>query len=203
MPYVIPWTTLTVDGSTTDANDIDEKLTNISQALQERLESVLIEDVQADPWVLKPTVGGAVTGKKLIIPHTLFKERTGGATDPTVNDINTSVLGTAQVMQAPVFVPPGCTITLVEFLVGNMGTGAILWEFFRNAFSISSTKVLLDSGSSATGGVHIISKAVSVLVGADQLYHVSLDTSLNSSGAILLIYGARITYDTPSARETY
>ena len=207
MPYTLPWSGLTVPGSTTPSADIDVKLTNIPDALKERLEDVLVDDVTDDPWVLKNTAGGPVTGKRLLIPGTMFRERQGGGSDPSLNDIFIGAFGDAQVMQAPVMLPPGVTVTLVEFLM-RVSSGNVLWEFYNHQFTTPTvTKVVLESGSQAGSGVNAVvigtAAPVAHVIAPDRFYHVSLDTATSGGGILLEIYGCRITYNVPSSKETY
>lgn len=203
MPYVVNWTTLTVDGSTTDAKDIDVKLTNIADALKERLEDVLIEDATDDPWVLKDTAGGAVVGKRLLIPHTSFVPLTGNTSAVRPTDI-INIDEPGEWSQASLILPPGVTITLVEFLVDMATNDTINWKLFSHNFSTTTpgTENAIASGSSVATGVHIISSgALGHVVLNNLLYQLAINvTGVNPS---FLLHGARVTYNTPSSKETY
>ncbi len=200
MPYGITWTSLTRPG-TRAANNAAADLTSIPDALKERFEDVLIVSATADPWVLKDGVLGKVTGKKLIIPHTAFRERTGGVPAQLADQALTSV-GDTGTLYAGIDLPVGVTITLIEFLVTRL-SGSVLWTFYKTAFGVSVASTVIASGAQATGGTQIISSAALTEVTDGSIYYLSLDSNLSGSiTPVFLTYGARVIYDTPSSQVT-
>lgn len=201
MAYGIDWTSLQVDGSTVNANDIDLKLTNIPDALKERLEDVLVVDVTADPWVLKDVAGGPVTGKRMLIPAFSFQPHQ--LSNSSFNTLGWTVVGDSD-MLASLILPPGVTVTLIEFYVSGL-SGTINWEFNRPQHGAAGgpAEDTIASGSSATSGVHVISSGViSHTIASDRYYNLLIYSSLTSSLPAFILWGARITYNVPSSKET-
>lgn len=203
MSYTNTWAALRdISGSTTPANQIDDKFRDRMNGLQERLETELIQDCEADPWVVQDALKGKVTGKVLVIPHSAFIELA------SVGDLTLAFGSNSMgwvngdgVMQAAVMLPPGVTVTLVEFLINN-GSGTFNWRFFKHAFSTSShTETNIATGTSATTGDQIVSSGVlAEVIDGGQIYQISChNTGVTPSVAV---FGARITYNTPSSQQT-
>lgn len=204
MAYTDTWVNLENIAGATPANQIDDKFRARGLGIKERMNEIFV-DWEADPVVLKDSVLGKVTGKTLVIPHTLFRERSSvGAFNATLDGSGMGAFGDTGVLQASIVLPPGTTLKLVEILINTIAD-SINWEVFSYTFGAAlPTKTLIESATDPTAGVHFITTGVlSEVIDAQHTYHISVDSTSSSTPPKFVVYGARITYDTPSSQQTY
>jgi hypothetical protein len=192
MPYTRVWSIATPLG-TAQAKDIDLIFRQLKEDLEERLEGVLVVDMTADPLVLKDDIIGKYTGKELLIPGVTFREgtiNTGGHTTSTGS-------GASVISLLPI--APGNTIKKIEFLVELMGGASITAQLMSQSFTAAvSLAAMLEELVSITGGKHIMTLNMSQTLAAGSMYFLRVF----GTGATVRVYGARITYDSPSNEAT-
>lgn len=202
MPFTRPFSVSNIPG-TTLAKQIDEEFRASKLELLERFNATLFVDFAADPLVLKDSLAGKVVGKQLLIPHNDFKERIGGPKRPEINELFTAIFEDTGTMQASVVLPPGVTITKVEFLVDRGQIDIIHWALDRLDFDLTPSKTAISLGDFSTAGVQIIdSGAIAHVVQNNSYYQLTLETTSSANVDSFLLYAARITYDTPSHLNT-
>lgn len=202
MAYNDLWSSLNVLGST-PARDIDDKFRLFKRALEERLETYLVKDVNADPWEPPDELAGTIEGKKLFIGPAAFREHNSSVKATELNDsFLTCFHGSGKII-TPVMLPAGVTIKLIEFLVNRGDVTGILWHLNTINFDSPATVAEVASNTDTVAGLHVHSQALNHTVVDSALYQLDL----HSTGGVLttpswFFYGVRITYDTPDSTKT-
>lgn len=204
MAYSETWANLKNIAGATPSNQIDDKFRARFLGVEERMNEIFV-DFTTDPVVLKDSILGKVTGKVLVIPHNMFTERVSvGSLLADRSEGFTHAPKDAGVMDAPIMLPPGVTITRVETLI-QIGAGvSITWEVFDFDFRISPAPVkstLIGPTVFSTAGFQFLdSGVVALTIDGQHTYYISLDVT--SVSGDVNIYGTRITYNTPSSQQT-
>lgn len=197
MPYSNVWITNAPPGSQA-ANTVDDEFRKLRLDLEERLEEKFITDVAVDPWVVRPEILGNVTGKILLLHHSLWV--------PDSNGLNYSRLGTRLVHSsggaASYFcalpLPVGVTITQVRYLVNRAGAPNLTCAFESIDFAVAPASVTHATVSTTVGGDAIISSSgLAIVTTAVRVYH--LKATLNNNDRLS---AAEVTYNTPDCRVT-
>ena len=197
MTYVDPFNATLISGNT-QAKLIDDTFRSMHRALIERLNDKLVVDATADPWVLKDSLVGRKVGKTAMVPFIDFHSLGGGNTTISLDRI--TCLATANALVAPVIVPNGVTITRCEIAIET--TVPLAWSFYKVTIIPPFTRIIIAADThSVLGQGNIGSAILSELTDQVSGYCISLDT-LGSSVGVFSVYGARVTYDTPSHLNT-
>lgn len=203
MAYTRNWdNTSPAGGSQLSAGD--DAIRAMKVDLDERLSSVF-EDIDVDPLALKSTaVGsiGAATGKQIILgPH----EFAPAQDDDNIAwgaDYVTFDNGPNVVMRAPVILPIGVTITLIE-LLADKSTATQISAVLRGKGFTGTPAAAADKHSAivrTAAGVGIDSSgALTIAVVADEMLFMEVTGAIGGNARL---YGVRITYDASSAAET-
>lgn len=206
MAYSNVWDSNSPPGSQA-ANTADDEFRKFRLDIEERLEDKFVTDVTLDPLVVKPEILGNVVGKRYLVHHSAF-----------VPDVtwNSSILATTftrtalyiehesadantRSMWAPLHIPPGVTISGIDFLVNRNGAGNMTVKFGKIEFTITPSSDFGTSTSTAVNGIVILSLAPAYLVLDTQL--LALEVTFPTSQASRL-YGAKVFYNTPDCRVT-
>jgi hypothetical protein len=203
MPHTNAWNVTDPPG-TEQAKNIDDHIRRLRVDLGDRLADLVV-DVMADPLKLKADAQDPVVDKQLIIPFSDFMVTTNGK-EAEFHDGYCLAYTDTGLLMCPVQVPVGCTITKVEVLVDVADADSINWSFDSRSFAAGggrpasqTAQVILANGNVAGAGVKIgASGVLAVLVSAAQMYYIAID-GVGANGNSYDLYGARVTYTSPSA----
>lgn len=199
MAYQYPFNATLISGST-QAKDIDLAFRNMHSALIERLEDKFVISATADPWVLKSTLSGSRVNKQILVPFTAFLTFGGGQL--TLEEQGALVRADNNALVAPVILPQGVTVTSVNFFVGIAG-GGVTWKFYKIASDPPFTKTEIAAGSTSTQGAQVLSSAaLSEVPSGNETYYLFIDSTTTQQTHFFVLYGARVTYTTPSHLNT-
>ena len=194
MPYTNAWSNV-IPAGTILARQLDDHIRQVRLDVAERMAD-LVEDWTADPVVPKEIWKGAVTGKKLIVPAAFGMIDTNAALDVIEN--GAGIQNSASQFVIPLPLPLGVTVTLVELLADRRSNASITWDLYVKSFSgaaaVSQASVL----HNIAGDVISATGVLALVTDADSWMYVLV----NTSGAAKDIYAARVTYNTPDARNT-
>lgn len=207
MPFSDAWNDTDPPGSEL-AKNIDDHIRKLRLQIDERMEAMLVEDWAADPLAYLDAVSGKKTGKQILIPFGAFLYGTTGSTSKGV-EMHTSYVETyvdTGPMIAPVILPPGVTVTLVELMADKGDTTSVSWQFSYRLFSAGGStddENVIDAGTTfSTAGIQIkATGALTEVIAANTLYWIRVSAT-GSSGQAYDLFGARITYDTPAHLNT-
>lgn len=206
MAYTNLWNSNSPPG-TQAANTADDEFRKFRVDIEERLEDKLITDITLDPLVVRPEILGNVVAKRYMIHHSAFTPDVVWDIVTTNTTFTRTVLYTEhnasdaniRSMWSPLYIPPGTTISGIEFLVNRNGAGNMSVKFVKNDFT---TIPVSDSGTStatSVNGIVILSLAPAYLVLDSKM--LALEVTFPVSQAARL-YGAKIIYSTPDCRVT-
>lgn len=199
MAYQYPFNATLISGST-QAKDIDLAFRNMHSALIERLNDKLVVDATADPWVLKTSLTGQKTSKKLLIPFTAFLTFGGGELDL----VETGAIARADnnALVAPVILPQGVTITQVNIFTAIAG-GGVRWLLYKIGAVSPFAKTDVAADSTATQGAQVLtSAALSEVTTGNEMYFLLVDSTTSNIGHFHILYGASVVYDAPAHTNT-
>lgn len=201
MAYTNPWSETLVPGNT-PARDIDDKFRMWSLAVEERMETFLVKDWNADPVVPQDVINGTVTGKTTTIGGSSFRELNGTAKATELNPNFLAVFrGSAKII-APVRLPPGVVIKLIEVLVNRGDVTNYTWRLISVDFNTGVAENVIVSHTDAVAGVHVDSQALNHTVSDTAIYYLDLDTAGSADSQSMFLYGFRLTYDVSDATKT-
>lgn len=195
MAYTDPWDGTDPPGSTL-ANRIDDKIRLLRLQLKERLESVLINDITADPWVPKINVSGQKNGKIMVVPAFAFR---GG-----VAQTDGSVLYTSadEAPRAPLILPNGVIVKKIRWLVKkNTGVNTLSFLLRAQVFAVGTPPTFYHSMTKSTVGQEMLnSGTLTIAIGPS--IPLWLEITQAPVGQSFNIYGCEITYDALDSRYT-
>lgn len=199
MSYTNPFNATIMPGST-QAKLIDDFSRQMYAALIERLNDKFVVDATADPWVLLATVSGAKANKLLAIPFNHFTTLGGGSTVIALTGVTSN--GAANALLAGFSLPVGVTITLATIYLTC--TSQVNLELYKITGSAPFTKVSIAAWSQAASGQIASNNGTPLIEVTDgtAAYFLSVDLVSSSSSEFVTVYGARITYTTPSHLNT-
>lgn len=201
MAYTNPWSDTLVPGST-PARDIDDKFRMWSLAVKERMETFLVKDWNADPVEPQEDLAGTVTGKTIVIGGSSFRELNGSLKAVELNPNFLAVFrGSARVI-APVILPPGVTIKLIELQVNRGDVTNFTWRLIAVGFDTTAVETVVASSTVTNAGMQVFAQALSHTVSAAAAYYVDLDTAGAADVNSMRLYAVRLTYDTPDVTKT-
>ena len=184
----------------------DDAIRAMKEDIEERLESIF-EDIDDDPLEFKPSVIGSIgakTGKTLIIPAEAFTP-TEDDDDVTWFDqyVQSDNSGDRE-MKAPVILPPGVTITKIEFLWNKQTLAGLRGELLSVDFDtgVALNTVAGPFDETGAGVVLTDSGAMSYVIDPDLIYKIRIKPTSLVTADRVVIYGVRITYDASDATET-
>jgi hypothetical protein len=196
MAYTRNWDSTTPAGSA-QLSAGDDAIRALKEDLEERF-ATLVDDIDADPWVLKEdqvgTIGSKV-GKTLTLgPHILQPRQDEHDIEYQLNYVQFD--GT-ETQQGTFQLPPDVTITGFEAFVDPFSGVTVTVTLYKTNIT---TGVVADiaavTRSSAGIGPTSDPGVLAEVVHADQAYCIKM------VGNGCRAYGFRITYDTPDARNT-
>lgn len=206
MPYTNVWSDIAPPGSQ-NANTVDDELRKLRLDIHERLSGALVGPITDDPLVVKPEILGNVVGKRYMIHHSAFKpdvEWDVVSAQPTftrvalyAEHLNTDA--STRSMWAPLYIPPGVTITGIEFLVNRNGGSNMTVKFGKIDFTVTPASDFGSSTSTAANGIVLLSLAPAYLVLNTQM--LALEVTF-PGGQAARLYGAKVIYSTPDCRNT-
>jgi len=206
MAHTNAWNTTDPPGSE-QAKNIDDHIRKVRLDVGERL-SDIVTDIMADPLVLKPQYSGAVDGKQIVIPFSSFNSSIIGK-EVTYGHGCLTAFSDSHVVLAPIILPPGTTIKKVELLCDAGDTAGLTWYLYSRNFggggsrpsSQSSHTTLVTTSVSGVGVQISATSDLTFVVDAATMYYIAVD-GLGPNGLSYDIFGARVTYNTPSAQKT-
>jgi hypothetical protein len=198
MPYSSVWNVTDPAGSVA-AKNIDDHIRKLRLQLQERFEDALVVSAAADPWVLKPTVSGTQVDLYRLIPFAAFLNNL------EAKENNISIGGQMDGFSgagpwiAPVDIPPGCVITLVEYLVDKHDTSGVTCELKSRVFGNAPAAAVSHSNilCADLGAKVYPSAALNLTIDAGRYYFLCLQGG-GVGGNSFNIFGARIKFNRPS-----
>lgn len=204
MPHTNPWNVTDPPGSELGKN-IDDHIRKLRVDIGDRFADIMV-DVMADPVDLTPPYKGNVIGKKMIIPFSAFNSDTDDK-EANYDAYRLQYFTDTHILTAPVILSPGCTITLVEVLLNKLDATSVDWDLFMIPFVAGGTDdqhVSLFHKNEAAAGRIISSSglpALAVAISNAAMYYIGVD-AIGPAGYGSILYGARVTYDTPDCRNT-
>jgi hypothetical protein len=190
---------------TEQAKNIDNHIRKLRVDIGDRLADLVV-DVMADPLKLKADAQDPVVDKKLLIPFTSFIARSDEKEYVLEPGRTYAFVDTGPLM-ATVGVPVGCTITKIE-LMGDVGDATqIIWNFYARSFAAGGTRpasvtAMVSLANGTINGPSAVklsdSGVIAVLVDAAQMYYLHVECT-GPIGNSFDLYGARVTYTSPSA----
>lgn len=201
MSYSNDWDETLVPGST-PARDIDDKFRLFSNAIKERMETFLVQDWNADPVEPQEDLVGSVENKTIIIGGSSFRELNGSLKAVELNPNFLAIFrGSARVI-APVILPPGVQLKLIEFQVNRGDVTNYTWRLIAVGFDTTAAETVVASNTDAVAGAHIHSQALTHTVVSNAAYYIDLDTAGAADTDSMRLYAVRLTYDTPDSTKT-
>lgn len=172
MAYTNVWSNTFPPGSEL-ANKIDDFLRRLRLDIAERMESVLIEDVTADPWVLKNigTGWGGGPNQQLSIPFCSFIGSTGSTFD--YNELG--FVENQEDFYAPVQLPFGATITTVSLQLDKQSNFGIAWYLKSAPILVAAAPTVHATVVHSFAGISTSDTGpISVLVDANRYYWIHI-----------------------------
>lgn len=206
MAYSNVWNSASPPGSQA-ANTADDEFRKFRVDIEERMEDKFITDVVVDPWVVKPEILGNVVGKRYMLHHSAF-------TPDAIYDIPTAqptftrvalyvehISGDANIrtLQAPLHIPPGATITGIDYLVNRNGAGNMGVKFSSTGFNAAPAYTNIASTVTASNGIVILSLAPTYVVLNSEMLFLEITFPVSQASRL---YGAKVIYNTPDCRNT-
>lgn len=198
---------VTLPPGTTQAKQIDDEIRKVRVDVDERFADIMV-DTLADPVDLKPQFKGNVDSKQLVIPFPMFNSDTNGK-DTTYHLGYGQAFTDTGPLVAPIILPPGVIMTLVELLIDKGDAASIEMDVMARSFAAGAGRpgsqtanVSLSHVTSAGAGVVILpTAALNVTIDPAQLYYIVVE-AIGPAGNSFDFYGARVTYKTPDCRNT-
>lgn len=199
MAFTRSWTIR--PAGTVQAKQIDDEIRYLREDIEERMEQLLVDNWSIDPLVLKDSVSGRVFGKTITIPGVAF-HKDGGNYNASNTGFDASSYTDSDPLIAPLELPVGCTIKLMEVL-GNRGSaGSIQVRLHRHAFATVANTVLITTVAVGGAGAQLVESGVlAETIATNAYYTIDVDAP-GTAGNIYYLYAVRITYDTPDVRFT-
>lgn len=198
MPYSSVWNATRPAGSVA-AKNIDDEIRILRLQLQERLNDVLVQDMTADPLVLKDNIKGLKLGLQRLVPFSSFlNDLHARENDMTTTGQLNGFCGSGPWI-ASLAIPPGCVIVKVEWLVDKHDATSLAMELRHRAFTNAPAAAIVDNvtNQAATGNNIVSSVDLNITVSGDAYYYLAI-TGAGPSGNSFIIYGARVTFNRAS-----
>jgi hypothetical protein len=207
MAYTRNWDNTTPAGSS-QVSAGDDSIRSMKEDISQRLLSVFV-GIDADPLVLKPDVVGSIGAatKKMIVPGVAFQPSENGTDDVTYQGMSmvSDNSGDRQVF-APLILPPGTVITLVELLSDKRTLAGIECSVIKAPFSVVPVETTaVGPITNTTAGIQLTSSGAVAydVTDADYLHIMVVPTTAGLLGVDrFTLYAVRITYQATSALET-
>lgn len=199
MPYTDAWNTTRPAGGVA-AKNIDDEIRLLRLQLDQRLEDVLVEDMSADPLVLKSAIKGLKVGLQKIIPMCQFiNDMHSRENDISSDGYIVGFNDGGNPIIAPIDIPIGCVVTKIEYMVDKNTCTTVNCIFRRKAFvAASGANVAIDATIVNAAGIVVLpTPDLNVTLLPDQYYYLSL-SGTGGAGTNFKIYAARITFNRPS-----
>ena len=200
MPYSYPWNNAVPAGSDLAAQ-LDTFITDMKNALTERLEDKLVSSMTADPWVVKPAILGNVTGKTQITTWCDFDWN--GTSNPANNYQQRNTINATLRGRAVLQFPPGTVITDFNAIFAGNGTDASTIELIRTSYAAVPTEVTIATLTRTNAAVaEEVSTGLNETVPADTYYLVLVTLENTAVGRTSRFQTVKFIYDTPDCRNT-
>lgn len=205
MPYTRVWTKVNPPGSQA-ANTADDELRNLREDIEQRITSLVTgwdTAVPTDPIVVKPEILGNVTGKTILLHSSAFDQIEAANTAWTGTDSTAIKSTAAQVLRAPLVIPVGVTVTLLEVMI-NWGAGGahtckLRYQDFAGGALVVTDVAAISITSGAATAIYA-SGALTHVVLANKMYFIEMTLGVPAVAAFF--NGVRVTYNTPDTRNT-
>lgn len=195
MPFTNSWSDA-IPLDTQLADLIGSDIRQLRQDIHERMTSVVVKDWTTDPLVLQDSVSGLLTGGLKVIPFTAFINTLAGY-DTAAGLVGGEV---GAPIAAPLDIPAGCTITLIEWLTDILAATSVTCYLKRRPFASSpgAVGIIVNTPTIAAAGINVVaSTALAHLVDANYYYWLELDGA-GTTGHVFRHYATRITFNRPS-----
>lgn len=201
MPYADGDININAPADTDDMSFGDDEIRKFKRQVFDRL-ATLVVDPNADPMVLQPTgVTGAITGLQRIVTAAAFLNDLHAKE----NDLDlgngsiTGFVGNDLFADLGPFIPNGCTIKLIEWIVDiTGGPASVSATLRRKQFSAGNPgeSTINTTSISVAGTAIVVSTALAHVVDANYGYYLRLHGN-GSGGQAYKFYAARLTFDRP------
>lgn len=183
-----------------DLSNGDDEIRKFKRQVRDRL-ATLVVDPDADPLALKPTgVTGAITGLKRIITASAFLNDLHAKENVLDNGNGqiTGFVGNDMFADLGPFIPNGCTIKLLEWIIDKDSASSVDASLRRKQFANGNPaeSTLSTSNISVAGTDIVASSALAHVVDENYGYYLRLHGN-GSSGQSYRVYGCRVTFDRP------
>lgn len=196
--YSNSWSnTIPVDGQ--QAKLLGSDIRQLRLDLFERMNDQLFVDFTTDPLVLKDAIKGAKTGIVRVIPYCAFLNDLHGRENDIVDGSLQGFVSTDLFAPIASYVPHGCTITLMEWLVDKGAATSVDCSIKRKPFASSpgASSSINTTNISASGANIVASPTLAHLVDYTGFtYYLQLHGNGSSTNAFT-VYGARVTFNRP------
>lgn len=198
MAYTNTWSNTSPTGST-PAKQIDNEFQKFRLDVQERMDSI-VTDWTADPVVLKPENGGAVSGKSIHVPAWSF------VSDNALTHTDTGVTITADSdLYASVILPIGATVKSFQAMViPGLGMMTVRLGFINHGTSIPSFTSVDSNTQAGSSAIKLVNNSLAdlahvVTINRHYLIWITTDSSLFAPSKI---FGVQIVYDIANVSQT-
>lgn len=192
------------------AKNIDNQIRNFRTDVKERLDTILRtvespatgEKIDQDPLQLLKEITGEVTSKKMNIAFGAFAASSIGK-EYYYDDDKLIAFTDTDVLVAPLILPIGVIVTKVELLADKSSAGTITWKVKWRPFGAGTTQTAETVVHTAVG-LSVSFTTINPLINGvneNNTYWMAIEGT-GTAGNAFYIYGARVTYDTPSSKNT-
>ena len=215
MPFTNLWSKVIPAGGT-QAKLIDDHARQLRLDLEERFQILFEPSVVGDPddpqpisfardpLVLANAIIGKKLDKKLVIPFASFVKQTLGK--EVIYDIYKLYAFTDSApLIASIILPPGVTLKRVEMFWDRVDAGSVTVNVRKRAFLAGQPQndsQIIATKNNNVDGVRVDATPDFVEVISDAgLYYIEIEAA-GTAGNSFHLYGARLTYDSPTSLNT-
>lgn len=185
-------------GNATSAKDIDQEIRSLKLDIDERMAEIGTGFSTAGPLILNPEYKGNAT-KTLIIPFAAFGNNSSTTANSTLGHLVSAIDSNHF---APIFLPPGVTITDVTVSADKNTAAGWQWFLYRTVFTVggAATPIFTSPVIAGAGVISSSSGALALLVDANHVFTLAFDAT--GGAGVAYITGAKVTYTVPDTRNT-
>lgn len=202
MPYSSVWDTNGFPGSSA-AKTIDDEIRKLRRQLEDRFEDVLIEDITADPWVLKGAISGLKTGIKRIIPFAAFlNDLHARENDISLTGFLIGFVGNDMAAPLGAYIPVGCVITKLRWLVNKDAAASIDGKIYSRPFvNTAPAHTIINTTNIAAAGANVVASVdLAIEILPDVMYWLGIIGN-GAVGNSYHVYGCEVTFNRPSVEQ--
>lgn len=194
MAYTNVWDA-TRPAGTVPAGTIDNEIRALRLDIQERFNDALFVDFEADPLVLKDTVGGPADKQITMSALSMFVD-TGNLVDIGENGKYVAV---SSPIYAPIYLPVDAQVTEIEMYADRQAASGQTWTVYYKLFGSGvSTIQLATVNHSAAGLIVSTTGVIDFTIGPDAYYFIHLPAPSSTTH----VYAFRFSYTTPNVKAT-